>query len=60
MKNFEVITEINGIKFFKGNVIDNGCKKQLLIFTDNENFRIEIDEDILKACNRIYNNYYKD
>ena len=57
-KELEVIAEINGVKFYKGNIIDNGNKKELLIMTDDENFRIDIDEDINKAINRIYNNYY--
>jgi hypothetical protein len=54
----EVITIINDVTFYKGNIIDNGMKKQLLIFTNDDNFRVDIDEDIQKACNRIYNNYY--
>jgi len=57
-QKFELITTINSIKFFKGNTIDNGNKKEQIIFTNEDNFRIDIDEDILKACNRIYNNYY--
>ena len=57
-KELEVIAEINGVKFYKGNIIDNGNKKELLIFTDDENFRIDIDENINKAIKRIYDNYY--
>jgi len=58
-KNFEVIAEINNIKFYKGNVLNTGAEKQLLVFTDDENFRIAIDEDPVKACSRIYRNYYQ-
>lgn len=57
-KPLEIAIAINGVNFYKGNTIDNGVKKQLLIFTDDENFRIDIDEELQKACNRIYNNYY--
>ena len=59
IKQLEVITEIDGVKFYKGNIIDNGNKKELLIITDDENFRIDIDEDLSKACKRIYHNYYE-
>ena len=59
IKQLEVITEIDGVKFYKGNIIDNGNKKELLIITDDENFRIDIDEDLNKACKRIYHNYYE-
>jgi hypothetical protein len=55
----EVITTIEGIEFCKGNIIDNGMKKEQLIFTKDENFRIDIDEDIIKACSRIHRNYYE-
>lgn len=58
-KELEVIAEINGVKFYKGNIIDNGMKKELLIMTDDENFRIDIDEDVDKAIARIYHNYYE-
>lgn len=57
-KELEVIAEIDGVKFYKGNIIDNGNKKKLSIFTDDENFRIDIDENINKAIKRIYDNYY--
>lgn len=53
------ITEINGIEFFRGNIINNGAKPELLIFTNDENFRVDIDEDPEKACKRIYRNYYE-
>lgn len=53
-----LIVSIEGIEFFKGSVIDNGTKKEQLIYTNDENFRIDIDEDPLKACQRIYHNYY--
>ena len=58
-KQMEIITTIENVTFYKGNVIDNGNKKELIIFTNEDNFRVDLDEDILKACNRIYNNYYK-
>jgi hypothetical protein len=58
-KPLEIITTIKGVNFYKGNIIENGTKKQLLIFTVYDNYRIDIDEDLHKACNRIYNNYYK-
>ena len=58
LKKFEVITVINNIVFYKGDILNNGVKQQQLIFTDDENFRVDIDEDLAKACNRIYRNYY--
>ena len=58
-KKLEVVSTIECVNFYKGNIIDNGNEKQQVIFTDDENFRIDIDEDIQKACTRIYNNYYK-
>ena len=57
-KQKEILTIINGIKFYKGNIINNGNKKELIIYTDLENYRISTDEDILKACNRIYKLWY--
>lgn len=59
-KQSEVIAEINGVTFYKGNTINNGTKTELLIFTHNENFRVDIDEDPVKACKRIYRNYYEE
>ena len=53
------VTDSVTVKFYKGNIIDNGNKKELLILTDDENFRIDIDEDINKACKRIHHNYYE-
>jgi len=58
LNKFDKIITINRIDFFKGNIIDNGMKKEQLIFTNDENFRIDIDEDLEKACKRIYSNYY--
>lgn len=54
MKNYEVITEVNGIKFYQGNIIG----QERIVFTDYENYRINADEDIIKACNRIYRLWY--
>jgi hypothetical protein len=59
MSNFEIIIKINNIEFFKGNIINNGVKKEQLIFTKDENFRVDMDEDLIKACDRIYHNYYE-
>lgn len=58
-KEFEFITKINDVNFYKGSIIDFGNKKEQIVFTDDENYRIDIDEDIIKACNRIYINWYK-
>lgn len=58
-KQFETITAINGISFYKGNVIDNGAEKQQIIFTDNENFIVPENSNLIKECNRIYRNYYE-
>ena len=57
-KKLELITDIKGIKFYKGNIIDNGLKKERLVITDSENYRVDEDEDILKACNRIFKLWY--
>lgn len=54
----ELIITIQGINFYKGNLINNGNKKERLIITDIDNYRIDEDEDIIKACNRIYNLWY--
>jgi hypothetical protein len=32
-KQLEIITVIENVTFYKGNVIDNGNKKELIIFT---------------------------
>lgn len=58
-KQFEILTEINGIKFYKGSLIDNGAEKQQLIFTEGENFKVPADSDLIKECSRIYKNYYE-
>lgn len=59
-KQFEILTEINGIKFYKGNLIDNGAEKQQIIFTDDENFKVPENSDLIKECKRIYKNYYEE
>lgn len=59
-KNSEMITIIKGIRFYKGNLINNGAEKQLIIFTDDENFRVPENADLIKECNRIYRNYYQE
>jgi len=65
MIKLEAITKIDNVTFYKGNIIYNGMKKQQLIMSNNEmdnigeNFRVDIDEDIIKACKRIYHNYYE-
>ena len=58
-KQFETITIINGISFYKGNIIDNGAEKQQIIFTDDENFKVPENSNLIKECNRIYRNYYE-
>jgi hypothetical protein len=59
MINNEIIITIQNIIFYKGNIIDNGMKREQIVFTNDENFRVDLDDDLIRACNRIYNNYYK-
>lgn len=59
INKLELITNIKGIQFYKGNIINNGLKKERIIATDDNNYRIDEDEDILKACNRIYKLWYE-
>lgn len=56
----ELIIKIGNIEFFKGNVIKNyaGGDDIVLIYTNDENFRIPATCDLIKECSRIYNNYY--
>ena len=50
-----LICTIGTINFYTWDKISNDKK---LVFTDNENFYIDLDEEETKACNRIFNNYY--
>ena len=55
----ELITNIKGVNFYKGAIIDNGLNKEVVIITDEENYRVDVDEDILKACARIYTLWFE-
>lgn len=57
IKPRDLITEIKGIKFYKGNLIKESNRR--VVYTDDENYRILEDEDILKACERIYKLWYE-
>lgn len=51
----DLIIVINGICFYKGNLLlDN---KQL-IYTNDENYHVDVDENLEKACWRIYDLWY--
>ncbi len=57
MKNKKrLITTIDKINFYTYDTI--AFNKELLIFTDDENYTIDANENEIKACIRIYNNYY--
>ena len=55
---FEVATEINGVVFYLGPTMEDGLGDKRIVFTEDENFHIDVDEDIVRACERIYQNYY--
>ena len=59
VKEFEIIATLNNINFYRGAVIDNGAAKQQIIFTDDENFRVPFESNLVKECNRIYRNFYE-
>lgn len=53
-KDANLVASIEGVNFY------NRSDSPNLIFTYDENYRIEIDENIEKACQRIFDSYYKD
>lgn len=58
MKKKDIITEINGVKFYYGGYNENGWH---LVYTDDENFHVGKERSVLpevKDCQRIYRNYY--
>lgn len=59
MENFELIINIKGVKFYKGVTVDTGEKVERIIMTDRESYRVDVDEDLLKACGRIYKLWYE-
>lgn len=56
-KEKDLIIVINDKFFYKGPVLlDN----KRLIYTDDENYHVDLDEDLEKACWRIYDMWYAD
>lgn len=54
IKGAELVRSIRGIEFYAKE--DNPT----LVMTYNENYNIEVGEDLHKACERIFDNYYKE
>lgn len=52
--NMDMVANVQGIEFYS--IQSNPT----LIITYNENYHIEADEDVQRACERIFDNYYKD
>jgi hypothetical protein len=55
IKNARIICKIGNIEFFTRDIIVNDKK---IIFTHDENYAIDYDENEEKACKRIFNFYY--
>lgn len=52
--NMDMVANVQGIEFYSRQ------SNPTLIITYNENYHIEADEDVQRACERIFDNYYKD
>ncbi len=55
---YEVAAEINGVIFYLGPIFEEGDGDKRIVFTSDENYHIDTDEDIQQACKRIYENCY--
>ena len=55
---FEIAAEVNGVVFYLGPIMEEGLGDKRIVFTEDENFHVDVDEDIARACERIYENYY--
>lgn len=54
IKNMDLVANVQGIEFYANK------SNPTLIIAYNENYHIEGDEDVQKACERIFNNYYSE
>lgn len=52
--NMDLVANVQGIEFYSRQ------SNPTLIITYNENYHIEADEDVQRACERIFDNWYKD
>lgn len=56
----DLIITIGNVNFYKGKIITNTEPNEQIIYTDDENYRISTNEDLIKACQRIYKLNYED
>jgi len=59
----ELITEINGVKFYQGCLIAHDILKpnttpQYVVYTDDMDFRVDWKKDLKKECKRFYDLQY--